>query len=496
MEGFEEKVRAYCEKHSLFTRGDRIVTGVSGGADSVALLLTLCALRQEYGLTLEAVHVHHGIRPDAGEDADYVRELCANQDVPFTLVEKDVPGVAHKWKISEEEAGRRVRYEALEEALAQKKGGSAAFKGHEWIAVAHHAKDQAETVLHNLFRGAGLAGLGGMRPVNGNIIRPFLEVSRTEIEDYLRQRGIGYRTDSTNLSDTYTRNKIRHHVLDYAAEEINAQTVAHISQAAALLQETEDFIREQAQAALEMCRISVRTRTAPKPEEKIEISILKLSEIDPFLQKQVILLCIEQIAPHTKDITAVHIRQIRDLCKRRESGERQLQLPAGIRVCRQYERLIFYRYSADSPEKKKAEKVLDIAPFCIQLPILAEGDGLYTIELPGLGVLDFQVIPAQDLEEIPQKTYTKWFDYDRIEQSLQVRTRRTGDFLCINEALGRKSLKDYMIQEKIPKSERDGIYLLSDASHIVWVVGYRISEAYKVGPHTKRILVAALRRRK
>ena len=184
--------------------GDSIVAGVSGGADSVCLLLILCSLSRKLDLQLAVVHVDHGIRQEAVEDAAYVRQLCEEMKVPFFLVKKDVPRYAAARHLSLEEAGRQIRYQAFREA-AKKLNGRGAVK----IAVAHNANDRAETMLFHLFRGTGLTGLGSIRPVRDGIIRPLLGLQRTEIEAYLEEEGRAYCKDKTNEEDTYTRNRIR-----------------------------------------------------------------------------------------------------------------------------------------------------------------------------------------------------------------------------------------------------------------------------------------------
>ena len=166
----EEKVSAYCSRYQMFQEGDSVVLGVSGGADSVCLLFVLLSLQKKWNLKLHVVHVNHGIRPDAREDAEYVRQLCETHNIPFLLVEENIPVLAKQWGVSEEEAGRKVRYEAFAKVLSQKKQGK--------IAVAHNSNDRAETMLFHLFRGTGLTGLGGIRPVREQRLKPIFRKSR------------------------------------------------------------------------------------------------------------------------------------------------------------------------------------------------------------------------------------------------------------------------------------------------------------------------------
>ena len=234
---FLEKVQKTIEKYHMIEKGDSIIVGVSGGADSVALLMVLCSLQKEYQINIEAVHIHHGLRgEEADRDALFVKQLCEKWSIPCDVLEFDIAKEAKKRGIGTEEMGRICRYETF-----YKKAGKTAK-----IAVAHHQNDQAETVLLNLCRGAGLTGMSGMSPIRENIIRPFLFVSRKEIEHFLSEKGICYCQDSTNEQNHYTRNKIRLSVLPFLENEINDKAIKHIASAASILSEEETFLEELA----------------------------------------------------------------------------------------------------------------------------------------------------------------------------------------------------------------------------------------------------------
>ena len=194
--GMIAKVLEYVKKYRMIEEGDTIAAGVSGGADSVCLLFVMLHLQKIIPFRLAVVHVNHGIRQEAGRDADYVRGLCEDKGLPFYLTEADVPGYAASCGMSSEEAGREIRYRALREALEREGAG---VRGR--IAVAHNGNDRAETMLFHLFRGTGLTGMSGIRPVSGNIIRPLLCVEREEIEKWLGERDIDYCRDCTNDQD-------------------------------------------------------------------------------------------------------------------------------------------------------------------------------------------------------------------------------------------------------------------------------------------------------
>ena len=220
-----ETIREFIREHDMLVPGDRVIIGLSGGADSVSLLMILSELKKELNIELFAVHVHHGLRgKEADRDSAYAQELSENLGVPFVCVHANVAEYARVNGVSEEEAGRHLRYRILEEQRL--------FRHAAKIAVAHHADDQVETVLYNLFRGSGLKGLGGMRPVRDAVIRPLLSVTRKEILAYLEEKEISYCEDSTNSGTDYIRNRLRHEIIPAVRERINEGAPSNILQAA------------------------------------------------------------------------------------------------------------------------------------------------------------------------------------------------------------------------------------------------------------------------
>lgn len=280
MDALMLEIKRYIEKNQLICPGDGVVVGLSGGPDSVFLLYALHTLQARMGFTLRAVHVHHGIRgAEADRDEAFSAELCAKLAVPFQAVHVEAPAYAAQHGLSLEEAARILRYEALEAARQQlgqtlaarpsdspvpdsartsdspaftagspsrlpddwsMKGLPAPSAPAAWIAVAHHLDDQAETVLHNLVRGAGLRGLAGMENRRNHVIRPLLSIKREDILKWLEQNNIPYVTDSTNADPHYTRNRIRSTVLP-ELREINPEASAHIAHSAALLREADAY---------------------------------------------------------------------------------------------------------------------------------------------------------------------------------------------------------------------------------------------------------------
>ena len=301
----------------MIPAGARLVCGVSGGADSVCMLDVLHSLSEEMGFSVSAVHVHHGIREDEADgDAAFTEALCGGYGIPCKTVRIDVPEMAARENMSLEEAGRAARRQALEEAASERKDG----KHPVLIALAHHAMDNAETVLFQLARGSGLAGFAGIRPVSGGYIHPILFAERWEIEAYLSEKGIPYRTDSTNADDSYARNRIRRHVLPYLAEEINAGAVSHIAASAELAAEAVAYL--EAEAGIRAGRyVSCGFIDGRMTEEE-----------DPFWQKMILRSVLRTISPGMRDITRQHINDLISLF--RLPAGKEMPLPGGLLAVR------------------------------------------------------------------------------------------------------------------------------------------------------------------
>ena len=437
----------FIEKNKLFEKNEKLVVGVSGGADSVCLLSLLCKLQKEMPFDMTVVHINHGIREEAMEDARFVEGLCQDYNVPFVLKEFSIKLLAKEWNMSTEEAGRKVRYDTFNEVLGENKGK---------IVVAHNQNDVAETVLFNLFRGSGSVGLTGIRPKNGNVIRPILCFSREEIEKYLEENQLTYCIDKTNLTDDYTRNKIRNHILPYVEEEIVKGSVSHIYNTAGFLREQEEYLTKEVEARLS------RVALFDEDKERYAVKKKEFNELHIFMQKRILYKMIESLAGSKKDITGKHIEGVLALFEK--DGMKYSILPYNLQAKLEYETVYI----------GKKEEAVDLDRKDVPLED-AKG-------------FTFHVFSDKMPDTIPEKTYTKWFDYDKIVGSLRIRTRQKGDYLMVQKDLHKKSLNRYFIDEKIPKDKRDEILLLADGSHILWVIGSRISDYYKVTDKTKQII--------
>ncbi len=458
---------SFLEQHHMIVPHDHIIVGVSGGADSVCLLFVLLEYAKKMDFRMSVVHVDHGLRQDAAEDAAYVEKLCADHKIPFFLVRADVKGFAAREKCSVEDAGRRIRYEAFSRIGREIGAGK--------TAVAHNRNDRAETMLLHLFRGSGLKGLCGILPVRQEIIRPLLCLERGEIEAYLTERQIAWRDDGTNDTDDYARNRIRHHVLSYAEKELARGCVGRMAYTADLLAETEDYMERQTLLAKAECTVPAKAG--------YRVSVEAFKKLHPAIQKRLLYLLARQLSPTGKDIEAVHIKALSELFQKPSNAG--VDLPFGIRGRRSYDTVFVEKSRQTRPDHFEAT---------VEKGRLCEEESL-SIDTGGRGVLEFMVLSGRNCEEVPKNQYTKWFDYDKIEEPLKIRGRETGDFLSISDGKGgirHKSLKEYMIAQKIPKEKRDDALLLAQGRHVLWVVGGRISEYYKVDKNTKRILQVKL----
>ncbi len=452
---FEEKVFSYMKEYQMLLPGERVVAGISGGADSVCLLFVLLEWQRRYGLELAVVHINHGIRAEAGEDARFVENLCSQRGIPFYLRETDVRGLAEQESCSEEEAGRNFRYRVFAETAEELGAGK--------IAVAHNLNDCGETMLFHLFRGSGIKGLTGIAPVRDRIIRPLLCVERREIEDYLAAIGQEYCRDATNEGDAYTRNRIRHHILPYVEREIVSGCVQHMGQTAETLRETEDYLEQQTAAALGQC--------AERMQDGWILDCGAFAELHPAIQKRILHVLLKELAPDAKDISRVHVLDLHELST--VEGNRRICLPFGICGQREYGKVFLSRGQQENKAGETGEVRMDFQVFSVE-------------DLPK---------DAQNSPIFPQNLYTKWFDYDKIKRLPVVRTRTAGDYLMIRDGQGNlchKKLKDYMVTEKIPSGMRDRIPVLAEDSHVLWLVGYRISEYYKVSGNTNKVLQVQL----
>lgn len=426
-----ENIRLAAERFNMFGKADTIVCALSGGADSVCLTLALKELSSEYGFKLKAVHVNHLLRgAESDRDEQFCRDLCEREDIPLTVFRADAAAFSKEQKLSLESGARKLRYNFFDEVCGE----------NARIATAHTLSDSAETVIFNLSRGTGLKGLCGIPPIRDKMIRPLIYCKREEILSYLSERGQNFVTDSTNLSDDYSRNKIRHNVIP-VLEELNSGFLESIKRLTESLSEDERFLSE---LAAEHYDDDLRNVDASIRRRVIR-SKLREAGIEPSGEK---ILSAEECALKGNGKTVLS----GELYAVAKKGRIQTEI-----IPR--ERLVF-------PEKKA---IIGENPFlCDKTVIISVNNGENNAD--GARVNDL---------------LTKFaLDCDKIQGELFLRNRRDGDSFIRAGRSFTSSLKKLM-NESVPVGKRDKIAILADDKGIIWAEGFGIAERVKPDAFTK-----------
>ncbi len=452
---FIRDVEATISRYNMIRCGDRVVVGVSGGPDSVCLLDVLYGLREKLSLELVVAHYEHGLRPGEDEkETSFVRQLAEHYNLPFVSEKARElrPGLPNP-----EETARILRYKFLEQTRIS-------FSAHK-IALGHNRDDQAETVLMRLIRGSGLSGLTGIPPVRDQvIIRPLIERGRDQILSYMRYRGLQWMIDSSNLKTDYLRNRVRHEILP-VLRKYQPRINEILSHTAEVLREEDHWLDQEADIWLDRL-------AAEKRERYISVNISRLTEVPKALAPRVIRQMIRTVKGNLRKITANHIKSICHLAKSAKA-QAQVHLPDDILAIKTYD-------------------ILEIT----NIHSGAQQDFTYQIERPGrfsinalgktVSVEEFQVLSA--LPRLDESPWTGFFDAGEIEFPLTLRNFKPGDSFVPLGMKGRKKLKDFFIDLKIPSVSRKTIPILISKNEIIWVCGLRIDDRFKVDSGTGRIL--------
>ena len=417
------KVIETVEKYRLFENVKSVAVGVSGGADSMCLLHILSSLKDEYGITLKAVHINHNLRgEEALRDESLVREYCREKGIELTVHSVDIMALSAEKGVGTEECGRKVRYECFEKA------------GCDAVAVAHSLSDSIETTVYNLLRGTGLKGLCGI-PVKRkpNIIRPLIFCTREEIEAYCEKEKIPYITDSTNLKDDYTRNYIRHKIIPSFAQ-VNSSYESNISRACSVLSEENAFMEECAY------RLLRHAKTDGGYDAEM------FYDAHPAVRKRAILLLLRERM--NKQPLYVHVELIDSII---EGCGGTVEITAGIYAVVKKGVLSF---------TKTAEKI-----------------GFWQTEFVSGAAASPYGIYRIVCDEAERKSDGA-FDGEKIRGSLVLTSRKKGDSFSFRNRRISKSLKKLFNEIKIPVADRDKIAVLRDGENIVWVEGVGVNAPY------------------
>jgi tRNA(Ile)-lysidine synthase len=460
-DGMLDKVRQTIDRYRMLAPGERVLIAVSGGIDSIVLLHVLHQLRGELDISLTVAHLDHRIRgTDSQADAAFVTAEAEGLGLPLVLGSRDVPASAAAARLSLEEAAREVRYRFLEEATAE--------VGADRIALGHQRDDLVETLLLNLIRGTGLAGLRGMAPVRGRFIRPLIECSRAEIEEFAHKHHLEYRRDRTNVELRHLRNRVRLELLPLL-EDYRPNVAARLAQTARILSEATALLEELSRERLTKLILSGR-------DDELVLDRESLLGEGSFMQALILREAVRRARGSLRDLEFAHLQKMQELSTRPEQHA-ELHLPGGLCFQRQGQKLVF--------TKSKAEKIRpETYEFSLQL-------GKNTFEEIGWGFILEETEPVREFDEDPLQAM---IDRDRIAEPLTLRSWRPGDRFRPLGMSGTKKLQDLFVDGKVPPEERGRIPLLCDRRGIIWVVGLRLSEDYKVTEATRRALRITARR--
>lgn len=475
---------------------DSVIVGFSGGPDSLTLLHALSSIKEQFNMELYAVHINHKIRPiDCEVEAEHAKSICEELDVPFRLIECDCKELAKREKISEEEAGRKIRYEAFSK-MAEEIEQKGIAKDKIKIAVAQNSDDQVETVLFHILRGTSIHGLAGI-PLRRHdecgfeVVRPLLDVSRSEIDCYVSEFGLKPNIDASNEKPIYSRNKIRLELLPELEREYNPsirKAIAKLSEAAAY---DDDFMMQKASKIYE----SMRSGTH-------EYAIDKLIGMHEALKRRIAALMLEDESVHP---TYELVNSIVDVIES-ENPSAMYNLPGGVTAERRYERLIFLQNEA-----MQGSSVDDSLKYGKE------------ISLSAISISEYKKMSGSDVrsnESVDEPRIYATFDLDKLAKakgldtnkgtaslismlSITTRARRQGDYIVAGN--GSKKLQDFLVDEKVARTSRDDIKIVTIGSEILWILPdekfkserYRnkgkYSQNYQIDNSSERVLFLELR---
>jgi tRNA(Ile)-lysidine synthase len=473
-----KKVYLTIEGYDLIRQGETVLCAVSGGADSVAMLHILRELNevQQLNWKIHVGHVNHGLRgKSSDEDEEFVKNLAQKLQLPFHAARVDVKGHQKQTRTTLEEAGRELRHDWLEkqalELQAQK------------VAIAHTLDDQAETILHRILRGTGLRGLKGMAPIRVVskkhdlfIVRPMIELERYEIETYLRERGIAYKTDVTNYDTSHTRNKIRHKLLPMIESEFNPRVKMALVKLGQTAGSFYLLLREIANEVYENTRMI-------SGEGEVCLSVEEFSRLPPAIQTLIIDRAVKTVLGRVPQLNFEHYLEIISLCG--EHGyQKAIRLPRGLEARREGYVLKIAHPQPPPPAIKFAHRKLKVPGTTLIKKLNLEID---------TEVQEGKIVAFKDF--IRNKDYTEEvIDYEKLDGPLVLRLRKGGDTFVPLGSRGSTKLKKFFIDNKVPKTVRDRVPILTDGKRIVWVVGYRIGDEVKITDATKKVLKMKVRR--
>lgn len=460
-----KKVEETIKKYSMLSEGDSVLIGLSGGPDSVCLSIVLNELKNDFNLSLHAVYVDHGLRPDeVKNEIKFCRDFCGSSGISFSSKSVDVKRYAKDRKLNRQEAARELRYSAFEKIASE--------TGTTRIALAHNADDQAETFLMRLLRGSGPKGLSGIPPVRRaegrslTIIRPLIETEKKEIEEFLavnsslitRHSSLSFMVDSSNLQTDYFRNWMRQNIIPGLKKQ-NPSLIKTICRSADVLREEDAYLETVVNKTL--MRLISR-----KSSDTVELFLVPLETMEKAVLRRALRKVIEETGS-LRGINFTHLDDIINLVKEGRAGDR-LHLPKKIRVIKEYSTL---KITSAEPVK--------IAEYELQPPC--------EVAIREAGIV-IKALFEKKIEDSGNGRSSVLLDAGGMKFPLKVRPRADGDFFYPSGLGKKKKLQDFFVDEKIPRDERDRIPVVLSGNDIVWISGYRADERFRVTDRTEKYL--------
>ena len=453
VEKFHKKFIQYVLENSLFKQNSKILVGFSGGADSTALMNTLLHFRKEYRLTIMAAHINYQLRgDDSHADERFVKEFCFDNNVPVLIHRADLKGQSGM-----ENKAREIRLDFFYKIKKMNKI--------DVIALAHHKNDQAETVLSRFFRGSAFNGLAGIKAKAGDIIHPFLIFSREDLESYLNELKCNWRDDLTNYESDYNRNKIRNKMLPLIEQEFNPNFREKLIDYACIFSEADNYFKSVAQKLYKKAMIVAE-------ESEIVFDLNEIVTINPVLQFYIFKSAWEKLSMLDRDFYYYHFKEIQNILTM--EGSKEVSLPADIILQKDYYTLRLYNKKTYNPNPEFAFREIS--------------------SLRTIFVFNDKRVLMQKLKSMPDKGFPKEkncvvMDLDKIQFPLILRYRQPGDRFIPFGMKGFKKLKDFFIDEKIEKNQRDKVVIFCDTEKIIWIAEHRIDQRVAVEEETKKFVM-------
>ncbi|MHB9093237.1 MAG: tRNA lysidine(34) synthetase TilS [Eubacteriales bacterium] len=456
-----ERVRATIRKYCMFSPGDRVLAGVSGGPESVALVHVLQRLAAELQIEVNIAHLNHCFRGrESAQDAEFVRELAKQLNLPAVIESKDVTRYAREHHLSAQAAAREVRYRFFEDTARE--------LGSSKLATGHNANDQAETVLIHFLRGSGPAGLGGIPPVrDGWIVRPLIDIQRVQIDKYCEENCLAARLDQSNLKTVYTRNKLRLELIPLLEREYNTNLVQTLVRTGEIMREEESFLQDLTSGYWHKTCVL-------QDKDEVAFNLRLFKELPKMIQIRLIRYAWGQLTGTGHNLGFVHLTAILNMLTGGETGS-MLNLPMGVTFNRSYGQFFLSRALPPVGVQSYSHEIM--IPGVTRIP--ETGDTILAEIMEG---------SIDDLSET-QRFDEIVIDFDKVGQPLTVRSRKPGERFSPHGQIGTKKLKKFLIDSKVPRLDREKVpVLVTGDDQIIWVAGLRADRRWQVDRDTKKAL--------